>query len=106
MIVLRYRLTECLLLAGITIAKSDYLSPFLKERYDEQSMTSSTNFRAMIPKVEEDQLDCIRAEMEGQQVTVVFDGTSRVGEATSMALRWCRHGFTVVHRLVMQSTTL
>ncbi|KAL3928979.1 MAG: hypothetical protein SGPRY_002161 [Prymnesium sp.] len=37
-------------------------------------------FSDVVPKIEEDELERIRNEISGQFVTIVFDGTSRVGE--------------------------
>lgn len=100
----RYRLTECLLHAGIALGKADFLRPLL-ERCG-QSMTAATHLKVLVPKIEEDELSRIRHEVKGQYVSLVFDGTTRVGEATAMVMRWCNSNFSVVQRLVMLTTTL
>lgn len=41
----------------------------------------------------------IREEIQGEDVTVIFDGTTRLGEALAVIIRFCK-GWKVEQRLV------
>ena len=95
----RYRVVEAMLSAGIPLAKVDQLRPLL-ERAD-RSLTGSQHLRVFIPKIEEREIELLKKEVKGQRVTVIFDGTTRLGEAIVILLRWIPASFDhVEQRLV------
>ncbi|KAK3258675.1 hypothetical protein CYMTET_32288 [Cymbomonas tetramitiformis] len=88
--------------AGVPIAKSDFLRPLL-ERADIK-LTGSQHLGQYVPKIEAVEFSLLAAEMRGQRVFLVFDGTQRLGEALSVVARWCDKDFKPQQRLVNFST--
>jgi hypothetical protein len=59
-----------------------------------------------VPKIEERELNTTRAELEGQFVTVIYDGTSRLGEAVNVCTRHVPPTLSkIIQRLVAFKTT-
>jgi hypothetical protein len=76
----RFNVMETILAACLPPASLHVLSGLLKE-----SVPDSSNMRSFVPKVEEFEFSRVRDEIRGQKVTVIFDGTTRLGEA----IVWC-----------------
>ena len=78
--------------------KADYLRPLL-ERCG-SSVSAATHLKPLVPKIEADEQARLKQEVSGNTLSLVFDGTSHVGEATSLVARWCDSGFKIQQRLI------
>ena len=54
----------------------------------------------LIPFVASEEQKRIKQEIEGKVVSVVFDGTTRLGEALAVIVRFIDDGWEIVQRLV------
>eukprot|EP00966_Prymnesium_polylepis_P092030 2130345-Prymnesium_polylepis.2 len=84
----RFNVMETFLAAGLPPTKIDALAGLLKGH-----VPDSSNMKTFIPKVEKFEIKRLKKEIEGQKVTVIFDGTTRLGEAIAVLLRWCPDDF-------------
>ena len=98
----RYRVTESFLHAGIDISKADNLR-YLLERTG-QPLTHSSNLKCYIPKVEAIEVAQVKKDFEGQLITWIFDGTTRIGELVCIVGRWCSFDFYIKQRLATLKT--
>ena len=100
----RWRVVEAMLAAGVAINKVDELRPLLERA--QNSLTSSQNLKVFIPKIETREVEQLIKEVAGQRVTIIFDGTTRLGEALVVLLRWIPADFSKVEqRLIAFRTT-
>ena len=100
----RYRVVESMLSAGVPISKVDNLRPLLERA--QSSLTDSRHLKVFIPKIETREVEQLIEEVADQRVTIIFDGTSRLGEALVLILRWIPADFSKVEqRLVAFRTT-
>eukprot|EP00966_Prymnesium_polylepis_P190350 4410745-Prymnesium_polylepis.1 len=74
--VFRYRVTESFLAAGVPLAVVDKLRTLLQR--SGFSLTSSTNLKVFIPKIEQKEDDRIKAEIAGQFCTESFELVQRL----------------------------
>jgi hypothetical protein len=95
---MRYRVTQCVVSLGIPTRKMDGLR-HLVERGGCQLAHSSRMVQQYVPMIEEEETELLRAEVVGQHVSIMFDGTSRLGEAINIIFRWCGADFRLVQRL-------
>ena len=96
----RFNVMETILAACLPPQTLDILSGLLKE-----SVPDASNMKQFVPKVEAFEFDRVRNEIRGQKVTVIFDGTTRLGEAIVVLLRWCPADFSGIQmRLVTFAT--
>jgi len=54
----------------------------------------------LIPCVLKQQQASVKEEIEGKYVAVIFDGTTRLGEALAVVLRFINDDFTIQQRLI------
>lgn len=100
----RYRVVESMLHAGVAINKVDDLRPLLERANN--ALTESSNLKTFIPKIESRELELLIKEISGQRATIIFDGTTRLGEALVILVRWIPADFSrVEQRLVAFRTT-
>ena len=96
----RYNVMETFLAAGLPPSKIDDLKGLLRG-----DVVGSSHMKDFIPKVEAFEFQRLREEIKGQKVTVIFDGTTRLGEAIAVLLRWCPSDFgSIQMRLVTLQT--
>ena len=96
--VFRYRVTETFLASGTPLSVCDQFRPLLQRIGF--ALTNHTHLKAFIPQIEQKQITIIKQELEGQYVSIVFDGTTRLGEAVNVVGRWCTSDFRLTHRLL------
>eukprot|EP00117_Sycon_ciliatum_P005069 scpid76960/ scgid9165/ len=90
---------EAFLKAGIPLSKVDYLRPLLESGYGR--LTYSTHMAQLIPFLHCKEEDELKKEISGAPyVAVIFDGTSRLGEALAVVLRYVDADFKIHQRLV------
>eukprot|EP00966_Prymnesium_polylepis_P286273 6612760-Prymnesium_polylepis.1 len=96
----RFNVMETFLAAGLPPTKIDDLAGLLQG-----DICESSKMRLFIPKVEAFEFERLRKELKDQKVTVIFDGTTRLGEAIVVLLRWCPKDFSGIKmRLVTFGT--
>ena len=97
----RFNVVETFLAAGLPPSKIDELKGLFRE-----SVPCDERMRLFVPKVEAFEFERLKRELKGQKVTVIFDGTTRLGEAIAVLLRWCPDDFSGIQmRLVTLGTT-
>ena len=96
--VYRVRIVSTFLKAGVPLNK---ISKF-RDLFEENGarLTDNRGMLDYIPFILKEEESRIRAEIEGQSVAVIFDGTSRVGEALAILLRYIDAEWCVRQRLV------
>ena len=94
----RFAVVQTLLAAGIPLSKLDLLRPVLER--SGFALTAATHMMQLVPKVEAAEFGRVVAELDGQRLSLSFDGTTRLGEAVNIVARWCSSSFTIKQRLV------
>ena len=84
--------------ASIISGKIDSFRDLLEE--NALRLTDRRNMHDYIPFILNEEESHIRSEIEGQNVSVIFDGTSRLGEALAIILRFVSPDFKIEQRLV------
>ena len=83
--------------AGIPLTKIDRLRELLEEHA--YSLTDRRGMCDLIPFILMKEQQQIKAELQGKNVSVIFDGTTRLGEALVIVLRFLDN-FVIKQRLV------
>lgn len=96
--VYRVRVVEGFLCAGIPLSKVDQLRPLLER--SGHKLVASTHLARLVPKVEAMEFKRMLAELDGQHISLAFDGTTRLGEAVNIVARFTTADYRVVTRLV------
>ena len=97
----RLEVTEHFLRAGIPLHKVDDLRPILEDRY---RLTSSSHLREFIPLILEEERKQVAKEIKGRPISLVFDGTTRLGEAIAIVVRFVDDSMNIQQRLVRLRT--
>ena len=99
----RYDLVECCLKAGIPIAKTEALRPFL-EKYGHR-LTSRGHLSEIIPLVLGKEKETLKTEIScGNEFSVTYDGSCRLGEVLAIVLRYVDNHWNIQQRLVRLET--
>ena len=93
----RIKVVSTFLKAGIPLAKIDLLRELLEEHA--YSLSDRRGMSDLIPFLLMKEQHKIKAELEGRNVSVIFDGTTRLGEALVIILRFV-DDFVIKQRLV------
>ena len=75
-----------LLAAGIPLRKADHLRPLLEKHH--LRLVSSTHLYNLIPAVRQMEFEKTKAAIAGRDISVIFDGSTRLGEAVAMVVRY------------------
>ena len=95
----RYELVEALLKAGIPLLKVDILRPFL-EKYGHR-LTSRNHRAELIPMIRQREIDLVKSEVAANSAfSVIFDGSTRLGEALVIVVRYIDKGWNIQQRLL------
>jgi len=70
--------------AGVPLAKIDLFRDLLEEHA--YSLSDRCGMCDMIPFIQSEEQQQIKTELEGEKVSVIFDGTTRLGEALSSSI--------------------
>lgn len=100
----RYRVTEALLGNGIPLNKAYGLRPLLER--SGVALTDPSHLASMIPRILEREKNLLKEEIKGQYITFVFDGTTRLGEAVNVVVRFCPSDFNAIQQRLVNFTTL
>lgn len=95
----RLELTEIAMTEGIPFVSMDALAPKLKYT------VNSSNMGAYVPIIQRSMLDKLTCKLHGESFSLIFDGTTRLGEATAVIARFCNAEFEIHHVLVRLVTT-
>ena len=102
--VYRWRVCETVMYAGVPMAKIDMLRNLLER--EGHALTHSSELSATyIPQIEDRELKCVVKELLEQYFAVIFDGTTRLGEAINVVTRSITDDFMIRMRLVAFKTT-
>ena len=83
----RFDLIQSFLTAGIPLSKIDCLRSFL-EKYGHR-LTSQSHLRELIPSVLQKEKETLKSELsEAKAVSTIFDGSTRLGEALAIIVRF------------------
>lgn len=96
----RAKVVENFLQAGIPLVKIDSLRDLLEE--NSLRLTHSSHLADYIPPLLKKEKVSIRQEVENTAVSVTFDGTTRLGEALAVVIRYLS-GWTIKQKLVRVS---
>lgn len=96
--VFRVRVLKTFLKAGVPLQKMDDFRELLEE--GGYRLTSVPNMRQLIPFVRKEEEEMIKGEISGHNVSVIFDGTTRLGEALAIVVRFITADWEIKQRLV------
>ena len=96
--VYRVKVVTALLKAGIPLNKLDDLREILEE--SALRLTDRSHMSDLIPFIHSQEVNLIKAEIANRPVSVVFDGTTRLGEAMAIVFRFVDDDLKVVQHLV------
>ena len=99
--VYRMQVTEHFLKAGLPLSKVDDLRPVLEQKF---RPTSQTRLRKLIPTILEQGQQRLASEIKGHAISVVFDVTTRLGEAIAIIVRFLDNEWCVQQRLIRLRT--
>ena len=95
----RYELVVALLKAGIPLLKVDILRPFL-EKYGHR-LTSRNDLAEFIPMIRQREVDLVKSEVAANSAfSVIFDGSTRLGEALVIVVRYIDKDWNIQQRLL------
>ena len=95
--VYRVKVVEQFLRARIALAKVDSLRGVLEE--GALKLTHSSHLADYVPVIQGEEKKRICSEIDGQDVSIIFDGTTRLGEALAVVLHFFS-GWKIQQRLV------
>ena len=102
--VYRWRVMESMMYAGIPYAKIDMLRHLLER--EGHPLAAATHLgMTFIPQIEEREIKRVVKELLQQHFSLIFDGTTRLGEAINMVTRSITNDFQIRMRLVAFKTT-
>ena len=95
----RFDLVEAFLSAGIPLSKIDHLRSFL-EKYGHW-LTAHGHLSQMIPSIIEKEKETLKTELSlVDGCSVIFDGSTRLGEALAIVVRFVDDEWNVQQRLI------
>ena len=82
------KVVSCFLRAAVPLNKMQYFRNLLEE--NAYRLTDRHYMSDLTPFILQQEQHCIQNEIAGENVSVIFDGTSRLGEALTIVLRFVR----------------
>ena len=95
--VYRIKVVTTFLKAGVPLNKLHHFQDLLEERA--YKLGDTRGMHDLIPFVADDEQKRIKKEVEGKDVSVVFDGTTRLGEALAVIVRFV-DDWQILQRLI------
>ena len=92
------KVVSTFLRAGIPLNKLDVFRELLEE--NGCRLTDKRNMFDLIPFIQKCETGAISEEIKGMDVSVIFDGTTRLGEALAIVLRYIDNEWKIKQRLV------
>ena len=84
--------------AGVPLNKLDHFRDLLEE--GGFRLTGRRYMCDLVPVIYQQELDTLKAELSGMFISVIFDGTTRYGEAMAILTRYIDAKFCIQQRLV------
>jgi hypothetical protein len=84
--------------AGVPLAKVDYFRDLFEE--SAFRLSNSTNLRQLVPFIHKQEQAIVKSEINGKEVSVIFDGTTHVCEAMVILLRFVDNQWNIQQRAV------
>ena len=94
----RIKVATCFLRAGVPISKIVHFRDLLEE--NAFRLSDRRHMSDLIPFILKEEQERIKAEISGRPVSVIFDGTTRLGEALAVVLRYVADDWSIQQRLV------
>ena len=94
----RVKVVSAFLRAGIPLNKVEVFRELLEETG--YRLTDRRNMHDLIPFIHKQEFERIQGEISGKDVSVVFDGTTRLGEALAIVVRYVDTEWQITQRLV------
>ena len=94
----RVKVLKCFLRAAVPLTKLDYFRELLEE--SAYRLSDRRHMSDLVPLVVSQEQADIKSEVSGRQISVVFDGTTRLGEAMAIVVRYIDDSFTIQQRLI------
>jgi len=91
--VFHVKVVSTFLCAGIPLNKLDIFRELLEE--NGFRLTDKHNMFDSIPFIQKREVDAISEDIKGKDVSVCFDGTTRLGEALAIVLRFIDDGWNI-----------
>ena len=91
------KVVQTLLKAGIPLAKADCLRELLEE--DSTTLTSASNLSKLLPFILHEEMAKLKSEVQGQPISIIFDGTTHVCEAMVIVLRFIDDQWSIQQRV-------
>ena len=93
----RVKVLTTFMRAGVPLAKINHFKQLLEEHA--YSLTGQRGMCDLIPFVQSEEQQRIKAELQGKRISLIFDGTTRLGEALVVVVRFV-DSFIIKQRLV------
>ena len=100
--VYRMRVVQAFLAEGIPLAKVDGLRDILEELAFR--LTTSSHLAEFIPMILEEERKAVSHELAGRPTSLIFDGTTRLGEAIAIVTRFVGDDWSIKQRLIRLRT--
>jgi len=94
----RVKVVQTFLRAAVPLNKLQYFRDILEE--NSFRLTDRRHMSDLVPFVQKEEESLIKREIDGKDVSVIFDGTTRLGEALAIVVRFITNDWTIEHRLV------
>ena len=96
--VYRLKLVKAFLCAAVPLTKLNAFRDLLEENMFR--LTDRRHMSDLVPHIVTQEKADIKAEMQGKPVSVIFDGTTRLGEAMAIVIRFVDESFVIQQRLI------
>jgi len=94
----RIKVVTAFLKAGIPLNKIDCFRDLLEE--NSTRLAGRRSLCDLIPFVREMEEKTILQEIEGRKLSIIFDGTTRMGEALAILVRFVDNEYSIQQRLI------
>ena len=96
--VYRVKVVSAFLRAAVPLSKLECFRDLLEE--NGHKLSDRRHMSDLIPFVLKQEQACLRKEIEGKHVAIIFDGTTRLGEVLAVVLRFVTDDFVIQQRLI------
>ena len=102
--VYRIKVVSTFLRAGVPLAKIELFLPILEDTG--YRLSGRRGMSDLILFIHQQEQSKIKEEIEGMKVGVIFDGTTRLGEAMAIIIRFVDSQWSICQRLVMYTLSV
>ena len=94
----RVNIVSTFMRAGVALSKMDVFRPLLEE--GGYRIAGRRTMSDLIPFIHQQEVKRVKSEIEGRKVSVIFDGTTRLGEAMAIIVRFVDAEWGIQQRLI------